>query len=270
MINHTRSLSQTTLTLLIVLLLAACATPAETPTLEPTLAPKPAAVTIYYEENAQVELVSSEGKRVLIDVFDPSALTSPATAEDILLTTHGHQDHVNADFLDAFPGQQLYVREGEITLPDVAIKGIASAHNAFGTPQPEGGSNYIFVVDMDGLRIAHFGDIGQDELTQEQLDALGEVDVAIMQLVNSYSQMDVVNKKGFNLMAQVKPKLIIPTHGGGNMEAIEYAMELWQASVVSEGGATIGRPDLSGEPQLLLTGQMAPSFQKIYDLPEWQ
>ena len=160
--------------------------------------------------------------------------------------------------------------EGEITLPDVAIKGIASAHNAHGTPQPEEGSNYIFVVDVDGLRIAHLGDVGQDELTQEQLDALGEVDVAIMQLVNSYSQMDVVNKKGFNLMAQVKPKLIIPTHGGGNMEAIEYAMELWQASVVSEGGATIGRLDLSGEPQLLLTGQMASSFQKIYDLPEWQ
>lgn len=259
MTNHARSLSQTTLAVLIVLLLAACGTPAQ-----------PAAVTIYYEENAQVELINSEGRRVLIDVFDPPSLTSPATAEDISLTTHSHQDHVNADFLDSFPGQQLYIREGEITLPDVTIKGIASAHSAHNTPQPEGGSNYIFILDMDGLRIAHFGDIGQDELTQEQIDMLGEVDVAIMQLVNSYSQMNMVNKKGFNLMAQVEPKLIIPTHGGSDMEAIEYAMELWEASVVSEGGATVGRSDLSGQTRLLLVGQMAPSFQSIYDLPEWQ
>ena len=56
------------------------------------------------------------------------------------------------------------------------MRGIASAHTArdYEEFKPEGGSNYIFIVDMGGLRIAHFGDIGQEYLTEEQLAALGE------------------------------------------------------------------------------------------------
>lgn len=36
-----------------------------------------APVKLYYEENAQVELISPKGSRVLIDVHDPNALSSP-------------------------------------------------------------------------------------------------------------------------------------------------------------------------------------------------
>ena len=38
------------------------------------------------------------------------------------------------------------------------------------------------------------------------------MDIAITQLANMYSDMTAQNKKGFNLMDQLKPKLIIPTH----------------------------------------------------------
>jgi len=109
------------------------------------------AVTLYFEGNGQVELISSKGTRVLIDIMDPSSLSSPATKNDTLLTTHMHPDHV-------------------------------------------------------------VGDVGQNALTPEQLEALGKVDVAIMQLDNTFSEMNMHNKKGFNMMAQVKPHLIIPTH----------------------------------------------------------
>ena len=101
---------------------------------------------------------------------------------------------------------------GEIKLKDVTIRGIASAHNEGYEFRDEGGSNYIFIVDMAGVRIAHFGDIGQEALTPEQLKVLGKVDIAITQLANSYSDMTAANKKGFKLMDQVQPKLIIPTH----------------------------------------------------------
>jgi len=233
--------------------------------------PEPTSVTLYYEQPAQVELTSPQGTRVLIDVFDPAALTSPATENDILLTTHGHDDHIDRDFVDSFPGQQLCIQEGEINTPDVTIRGIASAHTArdFEEFKPEGGSNYIFIVDMGGLRIAHFGDIGQDYLTEEQLEALGEVDIAITQFENSFSQMYLRNKKGFNLMAQANPKLIIPTHGGINMDIIEYAMELWDVLAADTNPVTIDRSDLSDETKFIVLGDLAPSFKKIYDLPGW-
>ncbi len=171
-----------------------------------------AGLKLYYENTAQVELISPESSRVLIDVFDPGALSSPPTSKDVLLTTHNHGDHRRLDFVKSFPGKQLDVKTGAIKLKDVTIRGIASAHNEGGEFKDEGGSNYIFIVDMAGLRVAHFGDIGQKALTPNQLKILGKVDIAITQLANMYSDMTAQNKKGFNLMDQLKPKLIIPTH----------------------------------------------------------
>ncbi len=250
--------------LLAGLLLADC-TSQPTPTLPPpTLTPRPTsspALTLYYEENAQVELISSQGTRVLIDVYDPALLSSPATDQDILLTTHTHPDHVNASFDAAFKGQQLFVKTGEIKTAAVTIQGLAAAHNAGDALQPEGGTDYVFVVDMDGLRIAHLGDIGQNTLTAEQLAALGKVDLAITQFSNSYSQMDASNKKGFNLMAQVKPQLILPTHN--SLEAVQYARTLWPCLYTDKPSVKIRRENLSAETRLLFMGRLAPSYGKI-------
>jgi L-ascorbate metabolism protein UlaG (beta-lactamase superfamily) len=69
------------------------------------------------------------------------------------------------DFVKSFPGQQLDVKIGEIEREDVEIQGIASAHYEGTEFRPEGGTNPIFIADMCGLRIVHFGDIGQDKLT---------------------------------------------------------------------------------------------------------
>ena len=240
------------------------AAPAPTNTPSPTQTPK---VTLYYEENAQVELISPAGTRVLIDVFDPGALSGPATEDDILLTTHGHSDHLSSDFVASFPGQQLMSREGEIALPDVTIRGIASSHSA-GEIRPEEPSNTIFIVDMGGLRIVHFGDIGQDQLTGEQLAALGDVDIAITQIANSFSQMDIENKKGFNLMEQVRPKLIIPTHY--DTETLEYAIETWKSAYANTNQLTIGRSGLPDETTLLILGQWAATYGTVYNLPAWE
>ena len=265
------------LILLSLALLAGC-TPAATPS--PTAAPPPATdtpaptstpqepkVTLYYENNCQFELIDSAGTRVLIDVTEPGNLKSPATEKDVLLTTHTyHTDHYNRAFATAFPGKQL-VKAGTLDLPDVAIKGIESTHS----DNANSGRMTIYIVDMGGLRIAHFGGVGQAQFTPEQLDQLGQVDVAIAQLENSASNMYLANKKGFKLMEQVKPKLIIPTHGNTNMENIKYAIELWKTAYVSAGAVTLGRSDLaSGDgTKFLVLGDLALAYKKIFSLPEW-
>jgi L-ascorbate metabolism protein UlaG (beta-lactamase superfamily) len=235
--------------------------PPPTNTAVPTLTPAERKVKIYYEENAQVELIGPAGRRVLIDVYSPTALSSPATAEDILLTTHAHSDHVNTEFYKPFPGQQLFIKAGTIKLPDVIIQGIAAGHNASDTLKPEYGSNYIFLVEMGGLRIAHFGDIGQDALTADQLTALGQVDIAITQFSNSYSDMSAANKKGFNLMDQVKPRLIIPTHN--NADAAKVAGAKWPALYSDQKFVSIGRGDLTDQTRILFMGTTAKTFGKM-------
>ncbi len=221
----------------------------------PASAPSSTGVSIRYEGNAQVELSANGGARVLIDVFDPAALSAPPTADDILLTTHTHDDHMSLDFQTGFPGRQLFVTEGEIEASGVIIRGVASAHTENDPLAPRNGTDYIFIVDMGGLRIAHFGDIGQTALTVGQLKALGDVDIAVTQFENSFSHMDAINKKGFRLMEQVKPRLILQTHT--SPAAVEYAGTLWPLLYSERPQVTVTAERLPAETSLLLLGDDA-------------
>jgi L-ascorbate metabolism protein UlaG (beta-lactamase superfamily) len=222
-------------------------------------------VTIHYEDNAQFELISPEGTRVLIDVYDSSRLSSPAITEDLLLTTHFHYDHRQLSFYKNFPGQQLFIKTGELTANGVKITGIASAHNDGNDFLPADGSNYIFIIEMAGFRIVHFGDIGQNQLTPEQLQAIGRVDIALTQLSNSYSDMSIDNLKGFNLMDQVNPKLIIPTHM--DAQTAEYAVKKWRGFYGSST-LNIGKTDLDTTTTLIMLGNNGEQFGKNL-APNW-
>ena len=217
-------------------------------------------IQLYYRDPAQVELISPKGSRVLIDVCDPGALSSPPTEKDVLLTTHNHGDHRRLDFVNSFPGQQLDVKIGEIKMEDVVTRGIASGHYERAEFRSEGGSNYIFIVDMAGMRIAHFGDIGQGALTDEQLTALGKVDIAITQLSNQFSGMNATNKKGFNLMDQVKPRLIIPTHIF-EPTCTEMAVDKWTGHNSYKKSISISPEDLPEKTTILFMGQNAYSLK---------
>ncbi len=219
-------------------------------------------IKLYYEGTAQVELISSKGSRVLIDVRNPAGLSSPPTKDDVLLTTHDHYDHINSDFISSFPGRQLYMKEGMIKLDDVVIVSIPSAHNNGDELKPVNGTNYIFIIDMAGLRIAHFGDIGQEALTSNQLSSMGKVDIAIMQLENPFSGMNADNKKAFNLMDQVKPSIIMPTHLFGL--AFDAAVEKWDARNSHKKFLSISTENLPKKTQIIFMDIYANHFK----LPE--
>jgi Beta-lactamase superfamily domain len=177
------------------------------------------ALTVYYERNAQVEVISKQRMRILIDVYDPSKLSSPATESDILLITHKHSDHFNPFFNSSFKGKMIVMSEEELKIENIRIQGVYSTHS------PHSGDNYFYIIDVDKIRIVHFGDIGQEKFSAEQLSKLGTVDLAIMQFDNPYSEMNIENNNGFKLMSEIRPSLIIPTHF--SIEAAKYAMTIW-------------------------------------------
>jgi hypothetical protein len=222
-----------------------------------------AGVRIAYEENAQVEIFAPSGKRVLIDVWDPTSLTAPATASDILLTTHGHTDHYSVDFESSFPGQKITFEMKSIDTADFKITTIASTHDETLPILEKEGSDYLFVVVVGGLRIAHFGDIGQDKLSDAQLSTLGKVDILITQLANTFSTMDERNKKGFNLVNQVKPPVLIPTHF--TSEAATLAGQTWKGAF-STAPITVTREKLPAETTIIFMGNQADSYGTILNL----
>jgi len=247
-------------------LLAACGQPVATAT--PTLPPAVTGVTLTYGEAAQVELVTPSGRHIYIDIANTAALQSEPTADDVLLTTHLHGDHYYSSFVESFPGQQLFTSEGRIELPDVTITGLASAHNSGDPIQAEGATNYIYIIETGGLRIAHFGDIGQDALTPEQLAALGSVDLAITQLANSFSSMSADNLKGFNLIEQIRPRLILPTHS--DRATIEIAVGRWPGYYGESTTVSLAPEKLPAGTGVLVLGNLAAAYGSLYGLEIWK
>ena len=163
----------------------------------------------------------------------------------------------------------LYITAGKIELPDVTITSIPSAHNEGDEMKAEGGSNYIYLIETGGLRIAHFGDIGQDALTVEQLATLGEIDLAFTQLSNGYSNMNSSNQKGLNLMKQVKPHLIVPTHF--DKFTLEQLIQEWaNGYFIAQGPAILSKDKIPAGTGLFFMAESAIAFGKVYSLQEWK
>lgn len=251
---------------------AATATSTLSPEPTETLMPTPSAtpmpeVIIYHPLYAQFEILCPGGQRILIDIYDPAALSQPATAQDILLTTHTHFDHYNEEFMQNFPGQQLAMEEGVIEREGLKITGIASAHNHGDRLLPRHGTNYIYLIETAGLRIAHFGDIGQEQLTSGQLVQLLPLDVAITQFDNPYSDMNMQNQKGFKLIEQIQPRLIIPTHA--SPEALAQALQAWDGYAAFNQPVHLSAARLQPSTQLLLIGKTAEENGTKFDLKNW-
>ncbi len=128
--------------------------------------------------------------KVFIDPFgDMGALLAdrglkfdypPIEAEgvDLLLVTHDHRDHNAVEVIVGEP-QTLRATAGKHDSEAIGeVIGVASEHDEVaGT---ERGPNTIFVFELDGLRVAHFGDFGQRGLREEQAAAIGAVDLLIL------------------------------------------------------------------------------------------
>ena len=221
-------------------------------------------IEIYYDENAQTEIVLPNGHRIMIDVWDPTALSAPPTANDILLTTHSHSDHYVPDFVDSFPGKKLTWEVGPLKTPDATITGISTIHD-------EGladGSDFIYVIDAGGFRIAHFGDFGADKLTDAQLAIIGKPDIAISQLANSFSSMDEVNQKGLHQMNQVKPRILIPGHL--TAATAKMAVGAWKATF-DTGPMIVHHDKLPNDQTVCFMGNLADTYGAMFNLapPTW-
>ncbi len=143
---------------------------------------------------------------ITIDPFSPEiGLRPPSSPADIVLVTHDHQDHNN---IKAVAGQPLIISgPGEYEIKEVYIQGIPSWHDS--VEGKERGANTIYVIDAEDLRVCHLGDLGQKELTEEQLEKIGEVDILMIPVGGNFT---ISEKEAQKIMSQIEPKITIPMH----------------------------------------------------------
>jgi L-ascorbate metabolism protein UlaG (beta-lactamase superfamily) len=158
------------------------------------------------------------GRSVFIDPFgDLSAATAgrgmrfdyPAiggVSADLVLITHEHVDHNAAEVIDGQP-PVLRSTAGRLDSPIGEVVAVASEHDtAAGT---ERGPNTIFVFSLDGIRIAHLGDLGQGALRPEQLLAIGPVDLIFLP-VGGGPTLDAAAAAA--AVAALDPRWVVPMH----------------------------------------------------------
>lgn len=196
--------------------------------------PKPVAIRFWGQS-----MISIETYWNLKVVIDPYALNigygNPAVQADLVLVTHEHMDHNNVSMVNGTPqvvkgldkagaviAKNFILERKEnstnVTLSDfdeskfysehaIHIQTIASHHDTNGGK--ERGQNAMFLIETNGLRILHCGDLGQTELTDAQLNQIGMLDVLIIPVGGVYT-IDALQAVG--IINQLEPRFVLPVH----------------------------------------------------------
>jgi L-ascorbate metabolism protein UlaG (beta-lactamase superfamily) len=125
---------------------------------------------------------------------------------DLLLVTHEHIDH---NGVEAIVGNPTTLRStaGTLESPLGQVTAIASEHDEqAGT---ERGPNTIFVFELDGLRVSHFGDFGQSALREEQAAAIGAVDLLILPVGGGPT---IGAQQAALIVERISPRWVVPMH----------------------------------------------------------
>jgi L-ascorbate metabolism protein UlaG (beta-lactamase superfamily) len=125
---------------------------------------------------------------------------------DLVLVTHEHADHNGVDRIE---GDPIVVRStaGRFESPAGEVIAIASEHDAVAGTQR--GPNTIFVFELDGVRVAHFGDFGQAALRPEQREAIGDVDLVLVPVGGG---LTIGAQEAARIVQELSPRWVVPMH----------------------------------------------------------
>ncbi len=143
---------------------------------------------------------------IVIDPFDKSiGLNPPRGNADIVLVSHNHSDHNN---LKALSGDSFVINgPGEYEVKGARITGVLAYHDD--NQGKDRGLNTVYLIKVDGIRVCHLGDLGQERLTDRQLEGIGVVDILMIPIGG---QVTIDSKQAVRIAEQLEPKIIIPMH----------------------------------------------------------
>src|SRR3989338_11109305 len=144
-----------------------------------------------------------------IDPFSKeSGLTSPRFEAHAVLVTHDHENHNNIDALSSKDDKIFKITgPGEYEFKGIIVRGIESFHDNKNGKQK--GKNTIYIIELEGMRLAHLGDYGEEALRSEVQEALGTPDIMFLP-VGGGDTID--GEAAAKLVNEIEPRVIIPMH----------------------------------------------------------
>jgi len=153
--------------------------------------------------------LQGEQSTLVTDPYDQSlGLRLPRLTADILTVSHDHHDHNNVGAVKGSDGGEPFVitQPGEYEVKGTFIYGIPSFHD--NKEGAERGSNIIYRIEMDGIALAHLGDLGHP-LTNGEVEKLEGVDILLIPIGGFYT---IDAKQAMEIISQLEPRIVIPMH----------------------------------------------------------
>jgi L-ascorbate metabolism protein UlaG (beta-lactamase superfamily) len=196
---------------------------------QPKGSEKPKGVRITYHGQSFFEVRSSKGTNVVLDPHLIEQYGRPLVPifADLILMSHPHNDHTQvsavangegpaggkakATIIPGWKGQGLRTTWNLVneTVKDVKIRSVGVYHDE--VQGLKRGKNTVFILEMDGWKIVHLGDLGH-LLTREKIKEIGPMDVLMIPVGGVYT---LNGSEAKEVVEQLKPKeYIIPMHYG--------------------------------------------------------
>lgn len=146
--------------------------------------------------------LENDNTSVVFDPYAPGSVpgcTLPELTADAVLCSHGHGDHSYAE------GVHLTGKT-----PAFDFVQVSTFHDD--VHGKKRGMNEISIVEMDGMRVCHLGDLGH-ELNTQQIEAIGDVDVLLIP-VGGYYTIDAYTAA--RVVTSLSPRIVVPMHYRGD------------------------------------------------------
>lgn len=143
-------------------------------------------------------------KAILTDPFEGIGYEMPDIDTDIVTVSHQHFDHNAVGKVKSY--SVLLDRPGHYEYGDMVIDAIPSFHDE--CCGEKRGSNLIFTVGAEGLKLTHLGDLGHLP-SEEQYEAIKGTDVLMVPVGGNYT---IDAEKAFEICKTIRPNIIIPMH----------------------------------------------------------
>lgn len=162
-------------------------------------------MNIIWHGQSCFQIVSSQSKNgqsnILIDPFDESlGLKVPKLEADLLLLTNKDYEHSGAKNVSGDPF--VIDGPGEYETKEIFVLGIPAVAS-----EKDKSIGTIYTIETEEIKICHLGFCNQKELTDDQVEKIGETDI-LMIPVGGDSVISA--KEAMKIMSQIEPKITIP------------------------------------------------------------
>ena len=156
--------------------------------------------------HAEFWMETESGIRIATDPYDAGCGYPVKDVEaEIALVSHHHHDHDAVENLRGKP--EVLDRAGMYTPAEgIRITAMRGYHDdAQGAKR---GETLLFLIEADGLRIVHLGDLGE-MLNAEQESALKNPDVLMIPVGGFYT---IDGRQAAKIAEQLKARVVLPMH----------------------------------------------------------